>query len=99
MKPKEFKYTPRPWAAREVFNHTEGHSSHVIVWRDGTDANHQYRRLGRDGNFTEQDARLIAAAPDLLNAAVRVLELWDNNGNPAGAFELLRAAIAKAEGK
>lgn len=44
------------------------------------------------------NARLIAAAPELLVSARRVLELWDNGGNPAGTFQLLRDAIAKAEG-
>lgn len=43
--------------------------------------------------------KMIEAAPDLLKAARRVLELWDNNGNPAGAFQALRAAIDKAEGR
>lgn len=64
---------------------------------------------------TEANARLIAAAPDLLKAAKyahAVLDelssitpeavdpgTWNEGGDGFGAFMALRAAIAKAEGK
>jgi len=48
------------------------------------------------------NARLIAAAPDLLEAAKTLMEYWDN-GTPVRPgcedIETLRAAIAKAEGQ
>jgi hypothetical protein len=43
--------------------------------------------------------RLAEAAPELLEASQAVLRLWDNGGNPAGAFKALREAITKAEGR
>jgi hypothetical protein len=42
--------------------------------------------------------RTMNAVPDLLTAAEAALRLWDNGGNPAGAFHNLRAAIEKAKG-
>lgn len=44
------------------------------------------------------NAHLIAASPDLLHAAERMLELWNSGGNVAGAIELMTAAINKARG-
>jgi len=50
------------------------------------------------------NARLIAAAPELLDAAKAVLQIWDdlyyNQSDPEEreAWNTLRAAIAKAEG-
>lgn len=48
--------------------------------------------------FRPEDAPLMAAAPDLLASAEAALRLWDNGGNPAGAFHNMRAAIEKAKG-
>lgn len=52
----------------------------------------------------EADKHLIAAAPDLLKAAKHVVARWDSPAwksyEPTGvSINLLRAAIAKAEGK
>ena len=50
------------------------------------------------------NARLIAATPELLDAAKAVLQIWDdlyyNQSDPEEreAWNTLRAAIAKAEG-
>jgi len=58
------------------------------------------RMLREDG--VTADARLIAAAPDLLAAAKRMVEQMSNRsraGDPGhGSLAGLRAAIAKAEG-
>lgn len=58
-----------------------------------------------DETVSEQDlaanARLIAAAPDLLAALIE-LDAWAMNESgavcPDGTFEIVRAAIAKAKG-
>lgn len=54
--------------------------------------------------FSESNAQLIAAAPDLLEwleAAVDVLEGQRESGEPSGAFDIdgARAVIAKAKGE
>ncbi len=48
-------------------------------------------------NF-EADARLIAAAPDLLAAADAALGWFDDFDQDTGAADMLRAALAKAAG-
>jgi hypothetical protein len=52
---------------------------------------------------TSTNARLIAAAPDLLAAAKKALNFIENTENEFGATlqsgNVLRAAIAKAEGR
>jgi len=64
--------------------------------------------IGRDGIWPEQpnrdaNARLIAAAPDLLDAARMMADLVDDllvqaGANYADELAAARAAIAKAEG-
>jgi hypothetical protein len=63
-------------------------------------------RKGVEGHFDEvyANARLIAAAPELLRALVVALHSMDRNdepGSPArdGAIDQAHEAIAKAEGK
>jgi len=53
------------------------------------------------GCMTIADARLIAAAPDLLEACKIALEAWPNDDGPLGAskaYNKVQKAIAKAEG-
>ena len=91
------KHTPGPW--------TQGHSASGIecVWLDGhvePDSG-----MGSVGTWidcnTEANARLIAAAPELLEALAEVVRAADGEGwkqldpNLAKA----RAAIAKATGE
>ena len=56
--------------------------------------------VGVDGfSEGEANARLIAAAPDLL-AALQYIAGWQpENWNPETARDMARAAIAKAEGR
>lgn len=42
------------------------------------------------------DARLIAAAPDLLEALELMVDTYDNGGWPSSTLIIARAAIAKA---
>ena len=46
----------------------------------------------------EANARLIAAAPDLLEALKDMVRYLDNNGKETDVSELARYAIRKAEG-
>ena len=52
---------------------------------------------GVNGQGTLADARLIAAAPDLLAACEAALNMVDGDGHPP-AWDKLRAAIRRAKG-
>ncbi len=86
--------TPGPWHAWdrgigwEVHKGEEGSENGLL-----TVVNDGFRET-----FTEADARLIAAAPDLLAVAKRIVEWMDANGYRADDQSFgARAAIAKAE--
>ncbi|WP_419204216.1 hypothetical protein [Bordetella trematum] len=86
------KHTPAPW--------TQGHSPVGItcVWLDG--ATEPLHEMGRCTSWidcnTEANARLIAAAPELLQALIDVVRVADR---ATVEFDAARAAIAKATGK
>lgn len=92
MKPK---HTPGPW----IVSNIPDDRIKNFVWVIDPNSDLGICKVHTDGDTkdeSEANARLIAAAPDLVSAAMRILELWDNNGNPAGAFQALRSAIEKA---
>lgn len=79
------KHTPGPWAAfQNRIQSAEGEPIADALMVSDFDTS------GED----EANARLIAAAPDLL-AALEVVIAHPNNFN----FEVVRAAIAKAKGE
>lgn len=91
------KFTPGPWAynGKSIFSD-----------RIGDCYGYQIAIVGHDmSDFPEEDieanARLIAAAPDLLEAADRVLAKLDHPtlGVTIYDADALRAAIAKARGQ
>lgn len=97
----EAKHTPGPWRTKQLANYEE--PGWVVLWPDkgGT----HMRRIDYRGNFTEQDARLIAAAPELLEALIAMLENFESQhglllelGAPAfvAMQKKVHAAIAKA---
>ena len=49
--------------------------------------------------FNIEDACLIAAAPELLEALKLMIDTHDTGGWPTSTIVIARAAIAKAEGK
>ena len=82
----------------------------AIFFTDASKPGKWQRRLDDGGLFSEGDATLIAAAPDLLLAAQDALRLLDERipvpaqGSDAevaflGVRYQLRQAIAKAEGR
>ena len=98
-------HTPGPWGC----DGTEVHAEHLVIcnaYRSRTDDEGNWMR----SEEVEANARLIAAAPDLLaacqaiaNDCERVLDGDDFSGMPDAelfrAFlDVLRPAIAKAEG-
>ena len=96
------QHTPGPWAANDDglvlgnMDNYEGEAPLVCTCGSADD-------LNREPELHLANARLIAAAPDLLDVAKKALrELRSINPGPAGDREgnraLLIAAIAKAEG-
>lgn len=86
----ESKHTPGPW--RLHAEHLRGGLYHSVS-RPGVDDTIDIHETDNG----EADARLIAAAPDLLAFAHYVLEMDPSSNAPL--FEQARAAIAKAEGR
>ena len=76
-------HTPGPWTAVQ-----DGNVDWYIV-----DENESVIVFG----LSEPDARLIAAAPDMLDA-LRAVRAYHNGGSPY-SVDAIDAAIAKAEGK
>ncbi len=97
----KLKHTPGPW---EMPNH-----AHQSDGNDGPNFSggdwEVLPPLGESGPVaicsTESNARLVAASPELLEAAWRAIELINRPRNE-GVFEartVLATAIAKAEGR
>ena len=86
-------HTPGPWIAKE--RHANYRDWVVLA----ETACGQRRVDGKDGTFSEADARLIAAAPDLLFALewLSSPEAIEGDGvNLEAALAAARKAIAKA---
>lgn len=86
-------HTPGPWVVRQD-DQAYPNESFVNI-KNG------YIEIGGARHAREANARLIAAAPDLLAAAVAVVDRWDSpiwKDQPATAWFIndLRKAIAKA---
>lgn len=87
------KHTPGPWTYSEI----EGFLGFYITQK----AERIERQVATAGP-NEADARLIAAAPDLLDAlkfAYEHLESMNNYSLVSGARAMMQRAIAKAEGR
>jgi hypothetical protein len=89
------KHTPGPWEANK-------YGSRAAHWQvDKTDSERVIASMTR-GEDAEANARLIAAAPELLEALEGILfELGLNGGATppdSDPCKLARAAIAKAKG-
>lgn len=90
MNDHKTKHTPGPWAVRESSNPKNG-----TAWRDIVSTGDHFSP-SYVGEAIEQDASLIAAAPELL-AALRMVIAHD--GRITGAdWDTIRAAVDKAEG-
>jgi hypothetical protein len=83
------KHTPGPWKIVPSWHDwiVEGPNGEEIIWQDGN---------YNTPTISIEDARLIAAAPDLLEALKEVYD-WCYPTDSAWAIKA-RAAIAKATG-
>jgi hypothetical protein len=85
-------HTPGPWTFERCGpGWAEGNWRIVLGDRSSTET---------EGCFSEEDARLIASSPRLLDALKRALPYVEDSGHPQGAdLEEAMAAIAEAEGR
>lgn len=94
------KHTPGPWATKEV-NDKGAH----VLWVMPIKANgHYVAEVGVNSPDAQANARLIAAAPDLLEALEHALAELEQTANsehidPKHYFADIYAAIAKANGE
>jgi hypothetical protein len=92
------KYTPAPW------HYQEKSDAYTHIVRDADNRYVCGCSQDSSGN-AEANARLVAAAPDLLEAAKKLIEGAESEGwdrtrgtdEPRTGISELRAAIAKAE--
>lgn len=105
MTTTQTKHTPGPWVLAEGYERSD--TSRHFVWSDA-ETPEEREDASRyciatvepreHGETLDANARLIAAAPDLLEACKAALsELL--RVSPSQASPIVRAAIAKAEGK
>lgn len=104
----ESKHTPKPWHAARMNSTTINVVPHRIhgfraMLVGGSDGQVVAHTFGKTAEETEANARLIAAAPDLLDAIKPLLSFLESEleGDEAHPFHkdlaAARAAIAKAE--
>lgn len=93
------KHTPGPWAATPCLDVGRyGPPWTIRVDKQTVVASLIGAALHRGAETAEANARLIAAAPDLLAALKELLPMWES-GIREPWVERARAAIAKAEGR
>lgn len=96
-------FTPGPWSVSDINADDLRHAArfgNVVVYADDDCETHPVADCSCNHTCRETDeqianARLIAAAPDLLAALKGVLRIADRK---TVEFDAARAAIAKAEG-
>lgn len=93
-KPLQATHTPGPWRIGDA-----GHT--VFVPPNGQPAPERIATLANRHESTRHNARLIAAAPDMLAALRQVAGCFSDDGRTCSAGQatlaMLRAAIARAE--
>jgi hypothetical protein len=97
-------HTPGPWTVDYTDDNLRIYVGDLLIAEVNGSTEHIEVR-GLDGETTEANAWLIAAAPDLLAALERILarvetlNLFTEHGEDAKVVEQARAAIAKAQGR
>lgn len=89
-------HTPGPWFAQRAIK-----DGWYIVARDARQmVVHTHDTEEEYGPIDDADARLIAAAPELLEALENLLKVHEGEGGTQHhAGDMARAAIAKAKGE
>lgn len=95
-------HTPGPWHEGGIFNPDSAHPT-VNIWTEAATGNQSGDVIAFDVSL--RNAKLIAAAPDLLKLAHRVIEYFGDDeiddmlNCDIEVRDMARAAIAKAEGR
>jgi len=93
------QHTPGPWKCSQYLGHPAW-SVHMDAGDRGRGSTIVDGVAGIDLEQRLANARLIAAAPDLLEALCKLSELYDAMGAPRGPTRIIAdAAIAKALGE
>lgn len=95
------QHTKGPWHAGElpVDDDRAKNLPSIFIWdQDETSFIASVCDEDNEGQATQANARLIAAAPELLEAARLVLDEWDRAGRNGcdETYKMLASAIAKA---
>ena len=92
------EHTKGPWKIEKLEAPVYGSDGSLVATGAGigTESHHICTVYGRK---TKANARLIAAAPELLEACKHMLRLMNGLGYHFDAMEDAEAAIAKAEGR
>ncbi len=102
-KQAESKHTPGPWAIWDTKNGRQVGMSERPVMVATMCELEKLRLYPEEGHYPgslEANARLIAAAPDLLEALKHMSEVFERELGPKWESVIVaRAAIAKAEGR
>ena len=90
------KHTPGPWIVYEFVDGYDIRAPEAECYvATASDPEAVWGAIGR-----EEDARLIAAAPELLEALENLLKVHEGEGGTQhNAADIARAAIAKAKGE
>lgn len=102
----EQKHAPGPWDGSHPFQEAGKDAGYRPIFSKnrggGIDLICMVRARGPDDPEQEANARLIAAAPEMLEALQRLVEIEDGPGMAVigwcDALDAARAAIAKATG-
>ena len=96
------KYTPAPWSVYPGQNpgiEGDGGKKSVVVFGDVA-GDEECGVLGKTPEQQQANAKLIAAAPDMLAVLHRVVAVYDAHFTPGeGLIEELRQVIAQATGE
>lgn len=81
----KLEHTPGPWKGKDIFFYAQDIIGICATFAD-------------DKTEAKANARLIAAAPDMLNALTEVIKRNESAGNPL-CIEIAYGAVERATGK
>jgi len=99
MKNEKAKHTPGPWETRHTPACAKEGYYKIIARLNTQDVIGRWPAHTNPDDSDKANAALIAAAPELMNACQMAVNEMPGNEQGQKIASMLRAAIAKAEGK